>query len=175
MLTGNPQASAIRCTAPGGVDVRLAVNSWGKNPVVREPAASAHMRNATRSTSRRQGSHPWYPSLLSYLGRYSLLDRIQKERLGQFHLHPLKGTCQENNFPPTRTAPVLAGTSPCAEPPVPTPPSFCFFSFLVSGLFRTTHPSVSPTFVGFQKISVFPASLTGLTGPMVVSHSCLSS
>ena len=53
---------------------------------------------------------------------------------------------------------------------------FVFSLVMVNGLFRTTHPSgYRRSLSVFQKISVYPASLIGLTGPMVMNHSCLSS
>ena len=90
--------------------------------------------------------------------------------------YPLKGTCQENSFLPNKKN----YFSLQVRAHVPNRPSwllrpFVFSLLMVSGLVRTTHPSGCPIVVGFQKIHLFPASLTGLTGPVVVSHSCFSS
>ena len=66
--------------------------------------------------------------------------------------------------------------SPCAEfvrPGLFVPLFFLFLWLAVSSAPRT-HRDVR-SLSAFQKIDQFPASLSGLSGPMVASHSCVSS
>ena len=64
----------------------------------------------------------------------------------------------------------------CRIPPSWPLRPFVFSLRMVSGPFRSTHPSGWPVFVGLpENVISNPASLSGLSGPMVMNHSCGSS
>ena len=66
--------------------------------------------------------------------------------------------------------------NPCAEfvRPGLFVPLFFLFLWLAASSAPRTHRDVR-SLSAFQKIDQFPASLSGLSGPMVASHSCVSS
>ena len=66
--------------------------------------------------------------------------------------------------------------TPCAEPVRPGLFVLLFFLFLWLAVPSAprTHRVIRPL-SAFQKIDQYPASLSGLTGPMVANHSCFSS
>jgi hypothetical protein len=78
--------------------------------------------------------------------------------------------------PQTRTYLLLAGLNPCAEfvRPGLFVPLFFLFVWLAVPSAPRTHRDIR-SLSAFQKIDQYPASLSGLTGPVVANHSCVSS
>lgn len=89
---------------------------------------------------------------------------------------PIRGSLSREYFSPNKKVPFLAGMNPCAEfvRPGLFVPLFFLFLWLAASSAPRTHRDVR-SLSAFQKIDQFPASLSGLSGPMVASHSCVSS
>jgi len=109
-----------------------------------------------------------FPAVIASLRSYCKVNSTHQRA-------PIRGHLSREYFPPNKNVLLLAGMNPCAESVRPgfSVPLFFLFLWLAVSSAPRTHRDIRSS--RFQKIYQFPASLTGLSGPMVVSHSCFSS